>query len=427
MPDIKRGGSNKYWMLGTAQNNHGNPRARISVLDFTPVKRRDSVVGISFANINDSTLVWTAGFNGGIEVGEGGSFALQSDGKLVLSNGTQILWQTNISSLGVASADMQDDGNFVLQNSGSFTVWDTFANPTDTLVVNQNFTVNQSLRSGPYTFTLQPSGNFTLKWNNYITYLNVGTPLATTASLTGQGIFKLSNSSNDEIWVSRSVDYTDNSITVRRMKLESNGNLRSYGWITSLGIWELGWSAVEDQCQVYGWCGNFGVCVYNDTGPYCKCPSAEFDQIDPNDASKGCRRQQDIAQCPNNHSMLQLDHTKFLSYPPESESSNSEIYYFGYADCWQNCLKDPNCTVSTIMADGTGTCREKYSNFTSAYQSVSIPATSFVKVCGRGQPLIQALPPVSIVNESKVPTTGILILIIINSFVIKFCNSFISN
>ncbi|XP_057848114.2 G-type lectin S-receptor-like serine/threonine-protein kinase At1g34300 [Cryptomeria japonica] len=361
------------------------------------------VVGISFASINDSTLVWTAGFDGGIEVGEGGSFTLQTDGNLVLSNGTATVWETNTSNKGVASADMRDGGDFVLQNCSSDIIWDTFANPTDSLVINQNFTVTQSLRSGPYTFTMQVSGNFTLKWKNNITYLNEGTPLATTASLTSQGIFKLSNSSTDSIWVSRSGDYTDNSITVRRMKLESNGNLKSYGWITSSGTWQRGWSAVEDQCNVYGWCGNFGVCIYNGLGPYCACPSADFDQIDPNDVTKGCKRQDDITQCSNNQSMVPLDHTEFFSYPPESES-NSEIYYLGFPDCWQNCLKNPSCTASTIMADGTGTCRMKTSNFTSAYQTASIRATSYVKVCGQGRPLSPPPPPVSTVNEFREPT-----------------------
>ncbi|XP_057812928.2 G-type lectin S-receptor-like serine/threonine-protein kinase At1g34300 [Cryptomeria japonica] len=368
-------------------------------LGFHPSGNRGLyVVGISFANINYSTLVWTAGFNGGIEVGEGGSFTLQSDGKLVLSNGTQILWQTNTSSLGVASADMKDDGNFVLQNSSSGTVWDSFSNPTDSLVVNQNLTVNQSLRSGLYTFAMQPSGNFTLTWNNNVTYLNEGTPLATTATLTGQGIFKLSNSSNDSIWWARTIDYSDSSTAVRRMKLESNGNLRSYRWDTNSRTWQRVWSAVEDQCKVYGWCGNFGVCLYNNTDPYCECPSADFDRIDPSDATKGCRRQQDIAQCSNNQSMVRLNNTEFFSYPPDLES-NSEIYTLAFQDCWQNCLKNPSCTAATIMADGAGTCRMKTNEFTSAYQTASISSTSYVKVCGSGRPLTPPPPPVRIVNR----------------------------
>ncbi|GLJ51188.1 hypothetical protein SUGI_1089270 [Cryptomeria japonica] len=89
-------------------------------------------------------------------------------------------------------------------------------------------------------------------------------------------------------------------------------------------------------------------------------------------------RQDDITQCSNNQSMIQMDHTEFFSYPPESES-NSEIYYLGFPDCWENCLKNPSCIASTLMNDGTGTCRMKTSNFTSAYQAVSIPSTSNVK------------------------------------------------
>lgn len=369
------------------------------------------VVGVSFSSINDSTLVWTAGLNGGIAVGEEGSFTLQNDGNLVLSNGTATVWETNTTNKGVASADMRDAGDFVLQNGSSNIVWDTFGDPTDSLVINQNFTVGQSLRSGPYTFTMQKNGNFTLKWRNNITYLNQGTPFATTASLTSQGIFKLSNNSADSIWVARSSDYTDNSITIRRIKLEANGNLRSYGWVASSATWQQGWSAVEDQCKVYGWCGNFGVCVYNDTAPYCQCPSRDFDQIDPTDASKGCRRQQDITLCSNNQSMVPLDHTEFFSYPPESES-NSEIYYLGIPDCWQNCLKNPSCTASTIMADGTGTCRMKTSNFTSAYQTVSLPSTSYVKVCGQGRPLSPPSTSVRTVRKSNIPAFGIALAVI---------------
>ncbi|KAH9295277.1 hypothetical protein KI387_038865, partial [Taxus chinensis] len=380
------------------------------------------VVGITFSTINDTTLVWSAGFNGGIEVGQGGSFTFQRDGNLVLSNGTQIVWQTNTTNLGVTSADMRDNGDFVLQNSSGITVWHTFANPTDSLVIDQNFTVGQSLQSGPYSFTMGSSGNFTLKWKNNITYWNQGSPGATTASLTSQGIFKLSNSSADSLWMARSSDYTDNSITLRRIKLESDGNLRSYGWTRNPGTWQLGWSAMEDQCQVYGWCGNFGVCVYNDTGPSCQCPSGDFDPIDPKDPTKGCQRQQDITQCTNNQSMINLDHTEFFSYPPESDS-DSEIYFLGVPDCWQNCLKNPSCTASTIMADGTGTCRMKTSNFTSAYQSLSIPSTSYVKVCGPGRPLAPPLSPVTIVNRSKVSNIRIALAVIgpvIALFAIEF-------
>uniref|UniRef100_A0A0D6QTN1 Receptor-like serine/threonine-protein kinase n=1 Tax=Araucaria cunninghamii TaxID=56994 RepID=A0A0D6QTN1_ARACU len=366
------------------------------------------VVGITFSAINDTTLLWSAGNDGGIKVDEGGSLDFQTDGNLVLRNGTQILWQTETANRSVASAIMQDDGNFVIKNRSSANVWGSFEHPTDTLVIDQKFNRGQTLRSGPYFFKLENSGNFTLKWKSNITYWNQGAPGATVATLNNQGIFKLFNDTADSLWMARSSDYTDNSITLRRITLESDGNLRSYGWVRSSGKWQLGWSAVEDQCQVYGWCGNFGVCVYNETGPFCQCPSGDFVQINPNDPTGGCRRTQDIMQCSNNQSMVELDHTEFFSYPPESES-DSEIYYLGIPDCWQNCLKNPSCTASTIMADGSGTCRMKTSNFTSAYQSVSIPSTSYVKVCGPGKPL----PPSSssLKTRTKWKVSGVVIAV----------------
>ena len=176
---------------------------------------------------------------------------------------------------------------------------------------------------------------------------------------------------------------------------------------------------MEDQCKVYGWCGNFGVCVCNATDPYCKCPSADFDQVDPSDASKGCRRQQDLTQCSDNHSMVQLDHTELLSYPPESES-DSEIYYLGIPDCWENCLRNPDCVASAIMGDGRGTCRMKTPEFMSAYQTASVSATSYVKVCGQGQDLILPLAQISLANESKLPGIRIVLLITINCVINLF-------
>ncbi|GLJ51197.1 hypothetical protein SUGI_1089410 [Cryptomeria japonica] len=80
-----------------------------------------------------------------------------------------------------------------------------------------------------------------------------------------------------------------------------------------------------------------------------------------------------------------------------------------------NCLRNPSCVASTAMNDGTGYCKMKTSNFTSAYQTASIPTTSYVKVCGQGRPLTPPPPPpVSSVNEFKGAANGIVVLITIN-------------
>ena len=194
------------------------------------------ILGISINGTSDGTPVWTAGENGGIRVGDKASCNFQNDGNLVLRNGTNTtVWQTNTANQSISSAVMQDDGNFVLKNSSSNIVWESFANPTDTLLVNQNFSVGQSLHMDPYSFTLEPSGNFTLKWRNNITYWNQGATNGSRLHLSSQGIFTLYNSSDDQLWIAYSSDYADSTITLRKIRLESDGNLRSYGWSKSSG------------------------------------------------------------------------------------------------------------------------------------------------------------------------------------------------
>eukprot|EP01018_Ginkgo_biloba_P040743 Gb_24274 [translate_table: standard] len=376
------------------------------------------VVGISYASISETTLVWTAGGNGGIKVNDKASFHFQTDGNFVLQDGAnRVAWQTNTGNKGVVSATMQDDGNFVVINNSSRTVWDTFSNPTDTLLVGQNLTVGKAIQMYPFSLTLESNGNLTLKWRNNITYWNEGASQGSktlTASLDSEGTFTVSNTSATQLWFARSSDYTDSSVKLRRITMDSDGNLRSYGWHDS---WQVGWSAVEDQCRVYGWCGNYGVCVYNDTGPYCLCPSADFIAVDPKDPAQGCKREQEIGDCSNNQTMVTLEHTEFLSYPPETES-NSDHFFLGISDCRQNCLKSSTCIASTILSDGSGTCRMKIGNFTSAYKSPSIPSTSYVKVCGQGRPPAQGK------SSSKVFGVGIAVAVIgtgVALIVIEIC------
>lgn len=148
--------------------------------------------------------------------------------------------------------------------------------------------------------------------------------------------------SGSQLWLTRSSDYTDISVTVRRITLDSDGNLRAYGWHGTTQSWQVGWSAVEDQCQVYGWCGNSGICVYNQTAPYCICPSLDFAFVDPKDPMQGCVRKENISSCPSNQSMVMMNHTEFLSYPPES---SSDKFFLGFTDCRQNCLNNPTCSA----------------------------------------------------------------------------------
>lgn len=299
-----------------------------------------------------------------------------------------ILWQSDTSSLGVTSASLLDTGNFVLNNSSS-SVWQSFEHPADTIITGQTFTLNQTLTSNSYSFSLLQSGNLTLKFNGSIEYFNNGYNTTYTQnrnltspvlSLQTNGIVQIYDGSlNSTVVIAYSDNYGDTATMLRFLRLDSDGNFRAYSALpgSSASTTEQ-WSAVTEQCNVFGYCGNYGLCTYNNTSPICICPSKNFEFIDPSNTRGGCKRTVDLSKCPTNSTMLELDNTQFLTYPPQV---SNERYFVGLTACHQNCLTGSSCVASTALGDGSGLCYLKVDDYVSAYQSATLPSTSYVKVC----------------------------------------------
>ncbi|KAK9073125.1 hypothetical protein SSX86_007448 [Deinandra increscens subsp. villosa] len=332
--------------------------------------------------------VWKAGGDAGV-TDSTASLTFLPDGNLRLVNGSSrsVVWQSNTAGRGVTTAALDDSGNLVLRNRSS-SIWTTFDNPSDTILPGQNFTVNHVLRSGLYSFRLINSGNLTLRWNDSIIYWTLGLNSSVNTNLTSPtlglqsiGILSLSDPNlPSSAIIAYSSDYAEGPDIFRFTKLDSDGNLRIYSSATgNTGTPNVRWAAVSDQCEVFGYCGDLGVCSYNGSDPVCGCPSQNFDPIDPADSRKGCRRKVEIANCPGGATMLQLDNANFLTYPPEL---SSQVFFIGISACRLNCLVSGSCVASTSLSDGTGLCYLKVPSFVSAYQSPALPSTSFLKVCG---------------------------------------------
>ena len=73
-------------------------------------------------------------------------------------------------------------------------------------------------------------------------------------SLSGFTIFSYSN------------DYAEGSDLLRFLRLDNDGNLRIYSSGRGSATKTARWAIVEDQCQVFGYCGNMGICSYNEIG-----------------------------------------------------------------------------------------------------------------------------------------------------------------
>lgn len=372
-------------------------------LGFIPAPAGGSSSSSFIAAVSYGSIpIWAAG-GAAAAVDSGASFQFLFSGDLRLVNGSgAVVWKSNTSDLGVSAASLNDTGELVLTNSSGSVVWSSFHHPTDTIVPSQNFTVNQTLRSGYYSFSLHKSGNLTLRWNNSIVYWTKGLNSSIDGNLTSPylalqsiGILSLFDPSFPSgAIMAYSSDYAEGGSVLRFVKLDEDGNLRIYSSASGSRTVSVRWAAVEDQCQVFGYCGDLGICSYNDSSPICGCPSQNFDPIDPQNLRKGCRRKVDIEKCPGSATMLELDHAQFLTYPPEL---SSQVFFVGISACKLNCLVSGSCIASTSLSDGTGLCYLKVPEFVSGYQSPALPSTSYLKVCG---PVVLNPPP-SLENASE--------------------------
>ncbi|KAI3972933.1 hypothetical protein MKX01_019591 [Papaver californicum] len=302
-----------------SQTNQWNSPNNTFSLGFVYVSSSPPLysLAITFSGIP----VWKAGGDSGV-VDSNSRFEFLRNGNLRLINSSStVLWESNTAGLGVRIATLDNSGNLALSN-GSAVIWSSFDNPTDTILPGQNFTTAKTLKSGLYSFNLTKSGNLTLRWKTETLYWTQGLNSSINSNLTSPslslseiGILELTDITlQGSVRVAYSSDFGETTNLFRFLRLDSDGNLRMYSSVGDSGNSTERWSAVIDQCLVYGWCGNMGVCSYDDTSPICGCASRNFELVDPNDSRKGCKRKSDITNCTSSLTMMELDHSMFLTY-----------------------------------------------------------------------------------------------------------------
>jgi tRNA A-37 threonylcarbamoyl transferase component Bud32 len=323
------------------------------------------------------TVVWVAGAD--VTVGNKSFFQLSQNGELVLVDSLRgvAVWTSNTSQLAVASALLRNDGNLVLLNRKKDVVWQSFDNPSDTLLPGQNLPVHKTLRaasrnsvSSYYSLHMNASGQLQLKWESDVIYWSRGNPSSLNLGvvLTSGGVLQLVDHNLNPVWSVFGEDHND-SVKFRLLKLDIDGNLRIYSWVEATGSWRSVWQAVENQCNVFATCGGHGICVFNTSGsPECRCPFKTTSS-----SNLKCF----ALNCDSNHSMDTYEHTFLYGiYPP-----NESITITSLQQCRELCMQAPACTAATFTNDGTAQCRMTTSPYFSGHQNPSLSSISFVKTC----------------------------------------------
>lgn len=338
------------------------------------------LLAIWFDKIPEKTIVWSANRNNPAD--EGSGIRLFAEGRLELHDPRgRPIWSANFTNPGnvVVYGAMLDSGNFVLASNTSAVQWQSFDEPTDTLLPSQIFNRGSVLISsfsetnysvGRFMFTLQMNGDLLSYTRNFPMSDTIGSYWSTDTAGSGfQLIFKqsgyvfLTAENGTELTVLSSKGATSFQYYQRAI-MESDGVFRHYVYPKSgdsAGGRPRAWSVVTflplNICLRIGGDAGWGACGFNslcslgsDQRPYCKCPPG-YSLIDPNDRMSGCKPD----FIPQNCDQESQDTSSFSFVDmPTTDWPGSDSGFFQSVNedwCRQSCLADCFCAAAIYRND----------------------------------------------------------------------------
>ncbi|EOY32492.1 Receptor-like protein kinase 1 [Theobroma cacao] len=307
--------------------------------------------------------------------------------------------------LGVSYAAMLDTGNFVLAREDSRILWQSFDNPTDTILPTQVMNQDSQLiarytetnySSGRFKFILQRDGNLLLYTTNFPFDDNVAAYWSAQTSI-GSGFQVISNQSGNIYLTARKgsilnmVFSTQSSTQDFYLKaiVDYDGVFRQYAYpksvSTSNGRWPRSWTTLSlipsNICMRIGRDNGSGACGYNsycilgdDQRPICDCvPGYSF--IDTNDIRKGCRPNftfcEETSQETDLYQFILMNNADWPDSSYESFKEVTEDW------CRLACLNDCFCAVATFR---DGECRKKKTPLANGRVDPEIGGKALLKV-----------------------------------------------
>ncbi|KAK7406301.1 hypothetical protein VNO78_07924 [Psophocarpus tetragonolobus] len=229
---------------------------------------------------------------------------------------------------------MLDDGNFVLLNGASDYVWQSFDNPTDTLLLNQSLNGNLTCR---FTDTNYTTGRFQLHFKDGNVLLSSQLPY-------------------------KSYHVIDASGNASRLvaTLDFNGVFTQYAHPRNTNA-QPGWRIVRyvpdnicnDIFNDYGSgsCGYNSYCSMENQRPTCNCPYG-YSLVDPSNEFGGCQPNFTLACGADVHSppqeLYEMHESTNFNFPLGDYET---IQHYSRQQCQQSCLHDCKCAMAVLGGD----------------------------------------------------------------------------
>ncbi|KAL5577864.1 hypothetical protein UlMin_019563 [Ulmus minor] len=372
---------------------------------FRQLGKDSFLLAIWFNKITQKTIVWSANRN---DLVQQRSKVQLTEVGLVLTdaNGNQI-WEKQIP--GVVYGAMLDTGNFVLANQTSAPLWESFAEPTDTLLPAQTLARGMKLVAqysetnysiGRYIFQMLTDGNLVLfrktlpqDFAPNFPYWSSGTVNSGLELIFNRSGFIYLKAENGTVLEMVKNQESSTKDFYQRAVLEHDGVFQLYvhpkrNDSSSRG-WNMGWSKSSEatpsnicksiqDAKGHGACGLNSYCTTGDDGrPNCDCPNG-YSFIDPNDATKGCKQNFEAQSCDEDS----RDDGSFYLYSMEKTNfAFSDYEYFAPVTedwCRKDCLSDCFCALAIYSWDNT--CWKKRSPFSNGLKDSSTTEKALIKI-----------------------------------------------
>ncbi|KAF5781034.1 putative protein kinase RLK-Pelle-DLSV family [Helianthus annuus] len=223
-------------------------------------------VGIWYKNISVRTVVWVANRDHPVPGASLLVLKIADQGILGLFNNSSMIWSSNTTTSGNATAKFRDNGNLVVIDQHEKVLWQSFDYPTDTLLPGMKLGRNY-LRSKEWNLSSWKSSQALVHFR--------GGPWRN-RRFSGISVFKKNLTFTYDVIINKnevsfSFNYHEDSSFLSRVTLNSSVHLESWVWLEDSRGWQLSVSFPRDVCDAFNICNAYGICNFNSVRQYCAC------------------------------------------------------------------------------------------------------------------------------------------------------------
>ncbi|KAK9057005.1 hypothetical protein SSX86_024371 [Deinandra increscens subsp. villosa] len=256
---------------------------------FQPGSAENRYLGMWYKQISVRTVVWVANRNDPLPGASPLVLKITDEGLLGIFDNISMIWSSNTTTSGNATARLRDNGNLVVIDKNENVLWQSFDYPTDTLLpgmkLGKDYLRNKEWRLSSWKSSQDPSPG-DLTWGADTRHypenkLKQGASVIFRAGpwsnqqLTGIPVLSRSLTLIYEVTINESeVSFSSNfqgDPLISRFTLNSSARLESWAWVDNNRGWQLFVSFPRGACDTYNICSAYGTCSINTIQQLCSC------------------------------------------------------------------------------------------------------------------------------------------------------------